>query len=213
MTIKIVGHIDLELKLLADVVTAIKRDTDPRHQDLLKGAMANFAKNPRCSNDLISKTAGSLTLTIPPDCLTPGEARYVMYYSDRIDRLVESPLKTVVLKIADAIRERKFFTNHVEVNFENGCIFSAADFWHKDSGSKDNIDITVCFSNKPNWSTRVVDHDDPEDPSLDSRSSVLPHGDLLDARHTTHRAPKVSDFPEDPVTSKDWRLFFRFSSK
>lgn len=206
MTIKIIGHIDLDPTLLANAVTAIKRDTDFRYQELLKNAI--------CFNTDINKSSGPLTLTIPRDCLAAKEARYVMYYSDRIDRLVESRLRTVVLIIEKKISELNFFTNHVEVHFEKGCMYSAADYWHKDGNFKDNIYITVCFSNKPNWSTQVVGLNDSEDPRLlDSRGSALPHGDLLDAHETTHRAPKASDFRENPVTAEDWRLFFRFSSK
>ena len=103
-----VDHVALGPELLMSVVEMLKKDTYSRYQDLLKEALAN----PTCCNNVIrpaaSRSYGALSLFIPRDCLATGEERYAIYYSDVIDRLFESPLKTVVLTIAAKISECNF---------------------------------------------------------------------------------------------------------
>lgn len=70
--------------------------------------------------------------------------------------------------------------------------------WHID-GDGFRTSITTCFSNKDNWSTRIL--------------TDLPaaHGFLYDALQELHRAPIPSDLEDEEFSPHDYRLFIRYN--
>lgn len=87
-----------------------------------------------------------------------------------------------------------------DVRFEKGFLpLEGESFqWHYD-GEIFKTSITVCFSNKKNWSTRIQG-DRPAE-----------HGFLYDALQIYHRAPLPADLKDEELTPNDYRLFIRYT--
>lgn len=75
--------------------------------------------------------------------------------------------------------------------------------WHFDGIFKTSI--TVCYSNKKNWSTRVWD------PTMGSDGKPADHDFLYDALNIYHRAPIPSDLEGNELQADDYRLFIRYN--
>lgn len=91
-----------------------------------------------------------------------------------------------------------------DIRLEKGCLplEGSAWKWHFD-GEILKTSITVCYSNKENWSTRI--------PSSEPGSDGKPadHGFLYDALNVKHRAPIPSDL-DCELNNNDYRLFIRY---
>lgn len=74
--------------------------------------------------------------------------------------------------------------------------------WHYDGFFKSSV--TVCFSNKENWSTRVSDS------KFDEDGKPSNHGYLYDALKVYHRAPIPSDV-QGEIKANEYRLFIRYN--
>lgn len=70
--------------------------------------------------------------------------------------------------------------------------------WHFD-GEIFKSSITVCYSNKKNWSTRI------------SGGKPAEHSCLYDALKVYHRAPIPSDLEGKELNADDYRLFIRYN--
>lgn len=231
-----IGSVVLRPTLIRDAVSSLTEELYPRHQSLVEKALENLAKNPKCYNNGSRPHAWhhvpNFTLSIPVEFLTQGargKERYEWYHSVKICNLDPStPLGAIVHKIKDTILECGFYCDRAEIHFEKGCMFSSADFWHKDGNRNGENYITVCYSNKPNWSTRIADsakvyeslNVSSLDPTMiteqqtaiiDSVAFPAKHGDLWHANKVLHRGPKASDLAGDPLTPDDYRLLIRFS--
>jgi hypothetical protein len=77
--------------------------------------------------------------------------------------------------------------------------------WHYD-GEGFKTSITVCYSNKGNWGTRVSDSTMNSPPGMPSD-----HGFLYDALKVYHRAPIPADLEGKELTADDYRLFIRYN--
>lgn len=75
--------------------------------------------------------------------------------------------------------------------------------WHYD-GEILKTSVTVCYSNKKNWSTRVANS------QMESIGRAADHGFLYDALHVYHRAPLPSDLEGEELIADDYRLFIRY---
>lgn len=225
---KPIGSANLAPDIIDAAASSLIKDLDVRHQFFVEDAIIGKEKNlyNAETRGAAYKSIGTFTFFIPFDFLTKGLAkgqeRYAMDNSFNTNNLNQNtPLEALVHKIKDIIEKCGFPCQKAEVHFEKGCMFSPAVYWHKDGdfgGSK----ITVCFSNKPNWSTRiavntVLSFDDgwiseKDAAELDSLSFPAKHGDLWHSSTVFHRGPKASDMHNDPITAADWRLLIRFSS-
>lgn len=76
--------------------------------------------------------------------------------------------------------------------------------WHFD-GKTFKTSITVCFSSKENWSTRVSNL------VIESRGIPAQQGYLYDALNVFHRAPLPPDLGGEELSAGDYRLFIRYN--
>lgn len=88
--------------------------------------------------------------------------------------------------------------------------------------------MTICWSNKPGWSTRVLDDNNPEQAEikklklcthflskemitkLEKSAQIAQFGVFYDAVTGLHRAPKIEDLDSDKIEVDDYRIFMRF---
>jgi hypothetical protein len=91
-------------------------------------------------------------------------------------------------------------TGLFDIRLEKGILSLESDpwKWHYD-GEVFKTSVTVCYSNKINWSTRIADGR-PSD-----------HGFLYDAKKIYHRAPIPSDLDDKQLDVSDIRLFIRYN--
>ena len=90
-----------------------------------------------------------------------------------------------------------------DIRLEKGCMSLEGNpwRWHFDGEEIFKTSITVCYSNKKNWSTRVgLPNERPAD-----------HGFLYDALKVYHRAPIPFDLKGEEVNADDYRLFIRYN--
>jgi len=92
-----------------------------------------------------------------------------------------------------------------DIRLEKGCLSLEGDpwRWHFD-GNIFKTSVTVCYSNKENWSTRVSDS------KMESNGRPADHGFLYDALNVYHRAPIPSDLEGEELNANDYRLFIRY---
>lgn len=93
-----------------------------------------------------------------------------------------------------------------DIRLEKGCLSLEGNpwKWHFD-GEVFKTSITVCHSNKKNWSTRIADF------KMESNGSPANHGFLYDALKVYHRAPVPSDLDGEELNANDYRLFIRYN--
>ncbi len=142
----------------------------------------------------------------------------------------ESPLGDLVTSINKKLTELGVFCDAVEIRFERGCFdpLPEAQKWHKDGGK---ISMITCYSNKRNWSTRVLDKenmykifgnvqflrkkfekDDIQKKQVESLSQPAKFGFLYNAIETLHRAPRTEDLVDNTIAVDEYRLFLQFFS-
>ncbi len=230
-----IGSANVEPEIIQAAVSDLIKGMDFRYKSLVETALSNLAKDPNHYSAeprrAAFQAAGKLTFFIPFDFLKKevetGKECYAMDYIVSVWEIdKKTPLGALVHKIRDKIQEYGFSCDKAEVHLEKGALFSPAEYWHKDGDFRSRNFITVCFSNKPKWSTMIADIAKVREliPPFDHRmiistqsqiidSIAFPaiHGDLWHANNTLHRGPKASDLHADPNTPADWRLLIRFS--
>ncbi len=123
-----------------------------------------------------------------------------------------------------------------DVRLEKGCMAGPENNWHFDESF--DTAITVCFSSRENWSTRILDFNrvpkiNPQElrkkltgvegwlfekspaymqfqQEVESLSEPARFGHWYDALTTLHRAPLLSDLGSDSPSLNDFRLFIRY---
>lgn len=160
--------------------------------------------------------------------LSSGQARYFTQMRKDVKKLNENdPLGEILVRLNKRLIELGFPCDAVEIRFEKGCFNSLVPQWHLD-GPEMSRSITICFSTKPSWSTRVLDVELFTQLNIPSTSAIQQNpatlqkietlakpakfGYFYDARTVLHRSPKETDLQNDTISPDDYRLFFRFTS-
>ncbi len=115
----------------------------------------------------------------------------------------EDPLDCMLSQLSKKILSLGYGDKGIfDVRLEKGCMSLAGNpwRWHCD-GEIFKTSITVCYSNKKNWSTRVVGEKD----------EIAAHGFFYDALKVYHRAPIPSDLNGEELNADDYRLFIRYN--
>lgn len=97
--------------------------------------------------------------------------------------------------------QRRWF----DVRLERGCLALEGESWewHFDKGYKTSV--TICYSNKKNWSTRIADTKEKDN------ERPAEHGIFCNALNVFHRAPIPSDLNGEELKADDYRLFIRYN--
>ena len=93
-----------------------------------------------------------------------------------------------------------------DIRLEKGCLALEGSSWkgHFD-GNIFKTSITVCYSNKENWSTHILDF------KQESKGRPADHGFLYDALKVFHRTPVPADLEGKELNADDYRLFIRYT--
>jgi hypothetical protein len=149
--------------------------------------------------------------------------RYFTDFRYRLSQLDDSPLGEMLKSLSKRIAELNFPCNNVTVRFEKGCYNSIGPIWHTDYDPLHAI--SVCYSNIPDWSTRVLGTNygasDVEPLSrgcnerleeFENAGKPSKHGHLYNVVEVAHRAPKPQDLAGRTLSADDYRLFIRFDN-
>lgn len=92
-----------------------------------------------------------------------------------------------------------------DIRLEKGCLSLEGIpwKWHFD-GKIFKTSLTVYYSNKENWSTRIIS-------KMGLNERPADHGFLYDALNVYHRAPIPSDLEGEELKADDYRLFIRYN--
>jgi len=188
-----------------------------------------FLAKPLSNNETVGKPQKK-----PEDTSASGftkENRYFFWKTYKISDLGEDhPLNAMLIPLSKKISDLGFPCDQVEIRFEKGCFKSMASEWHRD-GYLVKHSINLCYSNKENWSTRILDNKDYlvygvfgnltntglQDPSItqkiESLAQAAKFGFLFDAKKFLHRSPLISDLTDQNISINDYRLLIRFSKE
>lgn len=135
------------------------------------------------------------------------------------------PLDALIIRLNKMITALGFLCTDVEIRFEKGSCHSLVPFWHVD-GSAFKHAIAINYSNRTNWSTRILpenlefettslfsscDLDSTVLKSFEESSQAAKFGYFYDAQKICHRGPRPEDINE-PIKPTDYRLFMRFTA-
>jgi hypothetical protein len=119
----------------------------------------------------------------------------------------EDPLDHLLSQLSKKIFFQRYGDEgSFDIRLEKGCLSLEGNpwRWHFD-GEIFKTSITVCYSNKESWSTRVSDS------KMESNGRPADHGFLYDALNVYHRAPIPSDLEGEELNADDYRLFIRYN--
>lgn len=185
-------------------------------------------------------------MNVPIDELddsTLSEQRYYAKWLRKIEDLDQSnPLDALLISLSKRITELEpdFISKDVDIRFEKGYLFSPTPYWHFD-GFEHRMMTSISYSNKENWTTRVVDENnrkqiinmevdedmDENDikpskyalnnyPSIKEKlekfSQPSKEGFFYHPQHVVHRAPLHKDLTEG-IKANEYRLFLRFATE
>jgi hypothetical protein len=120
--------------------------------------------------------------------------------------------------------------SEVEIRLEKGYFHPRAQQWHRDGSQGDWRYFTICWSNKLNWSTYVLDEktnhmfSDTEImfanegkrefvEKIDAVAKAAKFGYFYNSKNLLHRGPKIEDLGSAKIAVDDYRLFLRFTGR
>lgn len=217
------GAIDALIKLLA-----------PTYLSMINEAFENLQKDPDFYRitKFLSKESDRESMKIPVNSLAGSNGGEHRYYAKRFYKIDEidpaNSLDALLIALSKRLAELKtdFVSKEVEIRFEKGCFFTPVNYWHFD-GEMRGLTTTICYSNKKNWSTRILDTRStsemrifgPDKYGLNLIDTVKKKLELLSRPSTPgafyhpqaviHRSPSKEDF-KGKIKADDYRLFLRF---
>jgi len=175
---------------------------------------------------VLDELDGNLKIKKTSEMALSTEKPYSLTLTININDIDEStPTGLLVSQLSKKITQ----SGQLDLRFEQGCLDSLTPYWHFDpkispfnTGSKYSIITT--YSNKTNWSTRILNpkHNDVLNGQSRANEKIIgkveelseptQFGCLYDGQCVFHRSPMEKDLKGDLKIS-DYRLFIRFFSK
>ena len=140
-----------------------------------------------------------------------------------IDLDRNNPIYSLLTSLFEQVEKLGFPCSNAEVRIEKGSFYSVGTSWHYDTPASRYF-ISVCYSNVPNWITRVLDPKDAEEilkekkkpdeaqiEKIERLSQNAQFGLLYDVSKIFHRAPLHTDLTSSVLSEQNYRLFIRLT--
>lgn len=192
-------------------------------KEVLEGALEALTDQSNLQNKKIWQTTYSSD--------TPGSYyTFCLIKSEEINQFLSSELAHLVNEIYQKILEAGLQPStsiDIDIRFEKGCFVTEAAYWHQDhSQNEEDQFISICFSDRPEWTTKIVSLASEKaigplpleffnKSFLDKLESVRENtkiGFLYDVKRLVHRGPKYEDL-NGPIDSENYRLFIRYNKR
>lgn len=189
------------------------------------------ASRSECSKYYLLGDSSSVFIKIPNPYINDGtdEERYVLLLVSKFSILDETtPVGALAISINKYLCGLGFACSEIQLRLERGCLNPIPNYWHFDTTYPERQpSIIICWSNKPNWSTRIMNDenyqkiskgkplplllaDKDTEEKVKSAVQLAKFGYLYNAKEVFHRAPQLEDFNGEEISADDYRLFFHF---
>ncbi len=185
----------------------------PLYDTLVSEQSQSISEKKKVLYKNIEYSSGTGNLQIPSHTIFENtEACFLLEFEIEIKKLkTNDPLACLIKQVSERLIALNTPCNNFEVRFEKGCCMGSAEHWHTDGFGP--YAITICFSSRPDWSTRIskqlIDGLAYSKDTHESASAPSALGLFIDASTVWHRSPKDTDFVGKPLTVDDYRLFIR----